>query len=156
MANEKIASKAVGFYVNMAANPGTMSYETNPDWQLLACTTSKGFTSDVATISVASDCDSGAAAMEAGDLSWSFRNSYYVVTDPESGAVSDLTLSAVHKSKEKRQFKLESIDDNGASFYRMGYGLITNVQTSVDTGNYMTGEMSVIGIGDYEDNNSGS
>lgn len=148
---EKIASKAVGLYVNMAANPGTASYESSPDWQLLACTTSKGWNSDLDTISVASDCDDGAAAVEAGDISWQFNGSYYVVKDPDGGMINQATISSVHKAKEKRQFKLESIDDAGASFYRMGYGFITNASNSVDTGNYMTGDVVITGSGDYED-----
>lgn len=151
MANEKIASKEVGFYANMAANPGSASYESNPDWQLLACTTSKGFNSDLGTIETASDCDDGAASVEAGDISWQFTNSFYVVKDTEAGQINKNTLSSIHKNKEKRQFKLESIDDSGASFYVMGYGLITNISNTVDTGNYMTGSMTVTGSGDYED-----
>lgn len=148
---EKIASKAVGLYVNMASNPGSASYESNPDWELLACTTSKGWNSDLSTISVASDCDDGAAAIEAGDISWQFNGSYYVVKTPDGGMISQSTISSIHKAKEKRQFKLESIDDAGASFYRMGYGLITNASNSVDTGNYMTGDVVITGSGDYED-----
>lgn len=151
MANDKIASKEVGFYVNMAANPGTPTYESSPDWQLLACTTNKGFNSDLGTIETASDCDDGAASVEAGDISWQFTNTFYVVKDPDAGQINKASILSVHKSKEKRQFKLESIDDSGASFYIMGYGLITNVSTSVDTGNYMTGSMTVTGSGDYED-----
>lgn len=149
MANEKIASKEVGFYANMAAL-GTPTYESSPDWQLLACTTAKGWNSDLETIDTVSDCDDGASSIEAGDITWQFTNSFYVVKNTEAGSISTDTLTSVHKSKEKRQFKLESIDDNGASYYRMGYGLITNISNTVDAGNYMTGDMTVTGSGDYE------
>lgn len=148
---DKIASKEVGFYANMAADPGTPTYESSPDWQLLACTTSKGWNSDLDTIETVSDCDDGASSIEAGDITWQFNNSFYVVKEPDSGQISTNTLTAVHKAKEKRQFKLESIDDNGATYYRMGYGLITNISNTVDAGNYMTGDMTVTGSGDYED-----
>lgn len=150
MANDKIGSKEVGFYANMA-DLDSPTYESSPDWQLLACTTSKGFNSDLATIDTASDCDDGASSIEAGDITWQFTNSFYVVKNPDTGQINNTTISGVHKRKEKRQFKLESIEDNGASFYRMGYGLITNISNTVDTGNYMTGDMTVSGSGDYED-----
>lgn len=149
MANDKIASKVVGFYANMADIDGA-TYESAPDWQLLACTTAKGWNSDLETIDTVSDCDDGASSIEAGDITWQFTNSFYVVTNPDSGGISVDTLTDVHKAKEKRQFKLESIDDSGATFYRMGYGLITNVSTNVDAGNYMTGDITVTGSGDYE------
>lgn len=148
--NDKIESKAVGFYVNMAADPGSESYESNPDWKLLACTTSKGFNSDLGTIDTLSDCDGDFTSSEAGQISWSFTNSFYVVKNPESDSINQPTILSVHKSREKRQFKLESIDDAGASFYVMGYGLITNVANTVDAGNYMTGDMTVTGSGEYE------
>src|SRR5690554_3041391 len=106
---DKIASKEVGFYANMAADPGTPTYESSPDWQLLACTTSKGWNSDLDTIETVSDCDDGASSIEAGDITWQFNNSFYVVKEPDSGQISTNTLTAVHKAKEKRQFKLESI-----------------------------------------------
>lgn len=149
MANNKIASKVVGLYANMA-DLDSPTYETSPDWQLLACTTAKGWSSDLETIDTVSDCDDGASSIEAGDITWQFNGSYYVVADPDAGSISDDTLTQIHKAKEKRQFKLASIDDNGASFYKMGYGLITSISTNVDAGNYMTGDIVITGSGDYE------
>lgn len=151
MANDKIKSKRVGLYVNMAADPGTPTYENTPDWELIACSTSKGFNSDLETIDTASDCDDGATSIEPGDITWQFTNDFYAVTNPDAGKVSHHTALSVHKAKEKRQFKLESIDDAGASFYIMGYGLLTNVSITGDTGNYLTGSLTVSGSGDYED-----
>lgn len=151
MANDKHKAKRVGMYVNMAANPGEASYENNPDWELIACSTSKGFNSDLGTIDTASDCDDDATSVEPGDITWQFTNDFYAVTNPDAGKVSHHTVLSVHKAKEKRQFKLESIDDGGASFYLMGYGLITNVLLTGDTGDYMTGSLTVTGSGDYED-----
>ncbi len=151
MANDKIKAKKVGLYVNMAADPGTPTYESSPDWELIACSTSKGFNSDLETIETASDCDDGATSVEPGDITWSFTNDFYAVINPDAGKVSHHTVLSVHKAKEKRQFKLESIDDSGASFYIMGYGLLTNVSITGDTGDYLTGSLTVTGSGDYED-----
>lgn len=150
MANDKIASKGVGFYVNMAADPGSASYESNPDWQLLVCTTSKGFTFDKATVDTASDCDGDWASSEAGTKSWSFNNSFFAAKNIDSGSVSHSTVLDIAKEDVKRQFKLESIDDSGDSFYIMGYGHVTNVQLTGETGNYITGQITATGSSEFE------
>lgn len=150
MANDKIKAKKVGLYANMA-ELGSPTYESAPDWELIACSTSKGFNSDLATIETASDCDDEATSVEPGDITWSFTNDFYAVTNLDAGKISHHTVLSVHKAKEKRQYKLESIEDAGASFYIMGYGLLTNVAITGDTGDYLTGSLTVTGSGDYED-----
>src|SRR5690554_4172605 len=111
MANEKIASKGVGFYANMAANPGSPSYEPNPDWQLIVCTTSKGWTGDKAMVDTASDCDGDWGSSSAGTKTWTFNNSFFAAKNVESGAISHVSIMGLFKEDIARQFKLESIDD---------------------------------------------
>lgn len=151
MANEKIASKGVGFYANMAANPGTAGYENNPDWQLVVCTTSKGFTGDKAMVDTASDCDGDWGSSAAGTKTWTFNNSFFAAKNVEDGAISHVSILGLWKEDIPRQFKLESIDDSGSTFYIMGYGHVQNVTLTGETGNYITGTMTVNGDGEFED-----
>lgn len=134
----KIAGKDVLISVNMGTPEA-------PDWMKVACSTSDGFNGTTDTVTVNSKCTEGWTDNEPGNKSWSFSNSSYAETEPDSDALSYDEVFALWAADETRQWKIEGITSD---YYRMGLGFITDLSETAADGDYLTFDLTITGKGE--------
>lgn len=137
----KIASLDIGLYVNQGD-------ETTPDWVLIACSTSDGFSLTTDNTEIATKCNNGFKENLPASSSWSFSNSGYAeaTADLETGQVSYASAEDLARTRAVRQFKLANADE---SYYRMGYGYVSSYNETADEGDYLQFDLEIQGTGTY-------
>lgn len=133
----KIAGKDILLSVNM----GT---ESAPEWMIVACSTTDGFNGTTETVTVNSKCTDGWTDNEPGNKSWSFSNSSYAETEPESDQLSINEVNEMWSTDDVRQWKLEGVNND---FYVEGLGFITDVSNTAADGDYLTFDLTITGKG---------
>lgn len=136
-----IASKDIGLYVNTGTDAA-------PQWDLIGCSTSDGFSGTTEEVDIATKCDDGWTSSLPGDSSWEFSNSSYAkkTAELETNQVSYETAESIFHGREVKQFKLASADE---TYYRMGKGFITSYNETADQGDYLQFDLTIKGVGDY-------
>lgn len=138
----KIASLDIGLYVNQ----GT---EGVPDWKLIACSTSDGFSLTTDNTEIATKCNNGFKENLPASSSWSFSNSGYAEKTADLGAGQESYASAeeLARTRAVKQFKLASTDET--VYYRMGYGYVSSYSETADEGDYLQFDLEITGTGEY-------
>lgn len=137
----KLDSKDIGLYVNQGD-------EATPDWKLIACSTSDGFSGSTDNVEIATKCNDGFKENLPGSKSWSFSNAGYaeITADLATGQVSYASAEALWQSGDVKQFKLANEDE---SYYRMGKGYVSNYNETAEEGDYLNFDLEVTGTGKY-------
>lgn len=133
----KLASLDIGLYVNQGD-------EATPDWVLIACSTSDGFSITTDNTEIATKCNDGYKENLPASSSWSFSNSGYAESAPATGQVSYASAADLADSREVKQFKLANADE---SYYRSGKGYISSYNETADEGDYLQFDLEVTGTG---------
>jgi len=134
-----ISAKDIVLSVNM----GT---EIAPEWMIVACSTSDGFSGSTDNVSVSTKCASGFTANLPGDKNWSFSNNSYAQNPPEADQLSIDDLFDMWAADELRYWKLESI--NPGEYYRYGEGYISALGETAAAGDYLTFDITIQGNGE--------
>lgn len=142
----KIDSKDIGLYVNQGDETSVVA--GTPDWVLIACSTSDGFSGTTDNVEIATKCNDGFKENLPSGKSWSFSNSGYAeaTADLDAGQVSYASAEALWYSGEVKEFKLANADD---SYYRMGKAYISSYNETADEGDYLQFDLEVMGTGKY-------
>lgn len=134
----------------LSVNLGT---ESVPDWNIIGCATSDGFSGTTDSITISNKCESGFVRALPGDKSWSFSNTTSFPKTPEAGFLSydDIfelwTTNQYDADGELRQYKLENISGADFTFYRMGRGFISDLGEQADAGAVFTTDITITGVG---------
>jgi len=135
----EIASKDIGLYYN-AGN------EETPDWKLVACSTSDGFSGSTDNVGISNKCEGAWTKNLPGDRSWSFSNSSYAQNPPAANQISYDDVFDLWANGTVGFWKLESL--NGASeYYRYGQGYISELGETADSGDYLQFDITIQGNG---------
>lgn len=140
----EILSKEVMISVNM----GTASV---PDWKILGCSESDGFSGSTDTVAVSNKCSGSFAKNLPGDKSWSFSNTMVMPKVPEAGFLSYNEAFELWKDDEYdadgelRQFKIENIAGTDFDYYRMGRGFISDLGEQFDSGDVFRTDVTITG-----------
>ena len=95
---------------------------------------------------MATKCDEGAEDSEPTTTSWEFNTSAVAVKDAdlESGQANHNTAANLWKSRAVKQFKMATEDE---SYYRMGYGFITNYDETAENEGFLEFNLTIKGKG---------
>lgn len=143
----EILSKEVMISVNM----GTDSV---PDWEILGCSESDGFSGSTDTVTISNKCTGNFTKNLPGDQSWSFSNTMVIPKVPESGFISYDEVFDLWKNDhydadgELRQFKIENIPGADFTYYRMGRGFVSDLGEQFDSGDVFRTDVTITGSGD--------
>ena len=143
----EILAKEVMISVNM----GTDSV---PDWLILGCSESDGFSGSTDTITISNKCSGSFAKNLPGDQSWSFSNTMVIPKVPETGFISYDEVFELWKNDqydadgELRQFKIESVNLPSFDYYRMGRGYISDLGEQFDSGDVFRTDVTITGSGE--------
>lgn len=138
----KIASKDIGLYVNQGTN-------AVPDWKIIACSTSDGFSGSTDNVEIATKCANGWKENLPGDSTWSFSNSGYAekTADLGEGVESYVSAEDLFHTKAQKEFKIATVDET--IYYRMGTGYVSDYNETADNGDYLQFDLTITGSGDY-------
>ena len=143
-------AEILGREVILSANLGT---DTSPDWKIIGCAESDGFSGTTDTISISNKCESGFTKSLPGDKSWSFSNTTVMPKVPDAGFISYDELFDLWKNDsrdldgELAQFKLENIMGADFAYYRMGRGMITDLGEQLNSGEAFKVDITITGSG---------
>lgn len=128
----------------LSVNMGT---EEAPNWLLIGCSTSDGYSSSRDSVSVNTKCSGDFAENLPGTFSWSFSNTSYVDKNADATFATLDDIFELSKEDDNRQWKLESIDPD-YEFLRLGYGFISDFSNTADQGDYLQYDITVTGSGE--------
>lgn len=135
----EISGNDIGLYVN----EGTTG---SPDWKLVACSTSDGFSGSTDTVTISNKCEEGFTKNLPGDKSWSFTGDAYAQTAPEANQISYDEVYDLWANGTVSEWKLESV--NGASeYYRFGEAFISDLSETAASGDYLQFNLTLTGNG---------
>lgn len=140
----EILAKEVMISVNM----GTASA---PDWLILGCSESDGFSGSTDTVTVSNKCSGNFAKNLPGDQTWSFSNTMVMPKVAQTGFLSydeafDLWKDDQYDADgELRQFKIENIATADFAYYRMGRGFISDLGEQFDSGDVFRTDVTITG-----------
>ena len=140
-----------GKEIILSVNLGTSGV---PDWNIIGCSTSDGFSGTTDSISISNKCNSGFTDALPGDKSWSFSNTTSFPKVADAGYMTYDDIFDLWKENqydadgELRQFKLENVAGATFSFYRMGRGFITDLGEQADAGDVFTTDITITGVKD--------
>lgn len=139
----KIASLDIGLYYNQGD-------DVTPDWVLIACSTSDGFSGSTDNVEIATKCNNGFKENLPGSKTWSFSNSGYAekTADLAVGQVSFATAESLWKAGTVGDFKLAHTSDE-TIYYRKGKGYISSYNETADEGDYLQFDLEIQGTGEY-------
>lgn len=143
----EIQAKEVMISVNM----GT---ETVPDWKILGCSESDGFSGSTDSVTISNKCSGSFAKNLPGDKSWSFSNTMVIPKIPLDGFISYDEAFDLWKNDEfdadgeLRQFKIENIATADFVYYRMGRGYISDLGEQFDSGDVFRTDVTITGSGE--------
>jgi len=128
----------------LSVNMGT---ELAPDWLLIGCSTSDGYSSSRDSVSVNTKCSGDFAENLPGTFSWSFSNTSYVDKEADATFATLDDIFELSKEDDNRQWKLESIDPE-YDFLRLGMGFISDFSNTADQGDYLQYDLTITGSGE--------
>lgn len=137
--------------VMISVNMGTSDV---PDWKILGCSESDGFSGSTDAITVSNKCSGNFANNTPGDQSWSFSNTMVIPKIPQAGFISydevfDLWKDDQYDTDgELRQFKIENVDGVDFVYYRMGRGYISDLGEQFDSGDVFRTDVTITGSGE--------
>lgn len=140
----EILAKEVMISVNM----GTASV---PDWLILGCSESDGFSGSTDTVTVSNKCSGNFAKNLPGDQTWSFSNTMVMPKVAQPGFLSYDEAFELWKDDqydadgELRQFKIENIATADFVYYRMGRGFISDLGEQFDSGDVFRTDVTITG-----------
>jgi len=143
----EILAKEVMISVNM----GT---DSSPEWLILGCSESDGFSGSTDTITISNKCEGSFAKNLPGDKSWSFSNTMVIPKVPQTGFISYDEVFSLWKDDEYdadgelRQFKIESVNLSDFDYYRMGRGYISDLGEQFDSGDVFRTDVTITGSGE--------
>jgi len=143
----EILAKEVMISVNM----GTDSV---PDWLILGCAESDGFSGSTDTVTISNKCSGSFAKNLPGDKTWSFSNTMVMPKVAETGFLSYDEAFELWKNDEYdadgelRQFKIENIVGADFVYYRMGRGFISDLGEQFDSGDVFRTDVTITGSGE--------
>ena len=128
----------------LSVNMGT---ESVPDWLLIGCSTSDGYSSSRDSVAISTKCSGDFVENLPGDFTWSFSNTSYIDKDSDATFATLDEIFDLSKEDDNRQWKLESIDP-GYAFLRLGYGFISDFSNAAEQGDYLQFDLTVTGSGE--------
>lgn len=128
----------------LSVNMGT---EQSPDWLLIGCSTSDGYSSSRDAVAINTKCSGDFTGNLPGGFSWSFTNTSYIDKDSDGTFATLDEIFDLSKEDENRQWKLESIDTD-YEFLRIGYGFISDFSNTADQGDYLQFDLTITGSGE--------
>lgn len=135
-----VKSKDILLYVNM----GTVEV---PDWLLIGCSTSDGYSSSRDSVAISTKCSGDFVENLPGDFTWSFSNTSYIDKEADSTFATLDQIFDISKEDDNRQWKLESIDVD-YDFLRIGMGFISDFSNTADQGDYLQFDLTITGSGE--------
>lgn len=136
--------------VILSVNLGTAA---SPNWKIIGCAESDGFSGSTDSISISNKCVSGYTKNLPGDKSWSFSNTAVMPKVPETGFISYDELfelwdnDTLDGEGELCQFKLENIGTADFTYYRLGRGFISDLGEQFDAGDVFRTDITITGNG---------
>lgn len=118
-----------------------------PDWLLIGCSTSDGYSSSRDSVAISTKCSGDFVENLPGDFTWSFSNTSYIDKDSDGTFATLDQIFDLSKEDDNRQWKLESIDTD-YDFLRLGYGFISDFSNTADQGDYLQFDLTVTGSGE--------
>lgn len=143
-------AEILGKEVILSVNLGTA---TVPDWKIIGCSTTDGFSGTTDSITVSNKCENGYVKNLTGDKSWSFSNSVIMKGTPDVGFISYDELFSLWDTDSVdgdgllSQFKLENIAGATFTYYREGRGFISDLGEQFDSGDVFTVDLTITGSG---------
>ena len=143
-------AEILGKDIILSVNLGT---DAVPDWKIIGCAESDGFSGTTDSISVSNKCLNGYTKNLPGDKSWSFSNTTVMPKVPDAGYISYDELFDVWDSDqydadgELRQFKLENVPGADFVYFRQGRGFISDLGEQVDAGDVFRVDITITGDG---------
>jgi hypothetical protein len=143
-------AEILGKDVVLSVNLGT---DAVPDWKIIGCAESDGFSGSTDSISISNKCVSGYTKNLPGDKSWSFANTAVMPKVPETGFISYDELfelwnnDSLDGDGELAQFKLENVPGADFDYYRKGRGFISDLGEQVDAGDVFRTDITITGNG---------
>ena len=128
----------------LSVNMGT---EIAPDWLLIGCSTSDGYSSSRDSVAISTKCSGDFVENLPGDFTWSFSNTSYIDKDNDGTFATLDQIFDLSKEDDNRQWKLESIDSD-YEFLRLGYGFISDFSNTADQGDYLQFDLTITGSGE--------
>jgi predicted secreted protein len=128
----------------LSVNMGT---EGSPNWLLIGCSTSDGYSSSRDSVAISTKCSGDFVENLPGDFTWSFSNTSYIDKDSDGTFATLDQIFDLSKEDVNRQWKLESIDQDYV-FLRIGYGFISDFSNTADQGDYLQFDLTVTGSGE--------
>lgn len=128
----------------LSVNMGT---EGSPNWLLIGCSTSDGYSSSRDSVAISTKCSGDFVENLPGDFTWSFSNTSYIDKDSDGTFATLDQIFDLSKEDDNRQWKLESIDPD-YEFLRLGYGFISDFSNTADQGDYLQFDLTVTGSGE--------
>ena len=150
-------AEILGKEIILSVNLGT---DTTPDWKIIGCAESDGFSGSTDSISISNKCVSGFTKNLPGDKSWSFTNTTVMPKVADAGFISYDELFTLWKTDsvdgdgELAQFKLENISGADFTYYRMGRGFISDLGEQVDAGDVFKTDITITGNGEVDNTSS--
>lgn len=120
---------------------------SSPDWLLIGCSTSDGYSSSRDAVSINTKCSGDFVSNLPGDFSWSFSNTSYVDKSADATFATLDEIFELSKESTNREWKLESIDNN-YTFLRQGMGFISDFSNTADQGDYLQFDLTITGSGE--------
>lgn len=128
----------------LSVNMGTVEA---PDWLLIGCSTSDGYSSSRDSVAISTKCSGDFVENLPGDFTWSFSNTSYIDKEADSTFATLDQIFDISKEDDNRQWKLESIDPD-YDFLRQGMGFISDFSNTADQGDYLQFDLTITGSGE--------
>lgn len=139
-----------GKEIILSVNVGT---DAVPDWKIIGCSESDGFSASTDSISASNKCLNGYTKNFPGDKSWSFTNTTVAPSTPDAGYISSDDLFDLWENDTKDgdgllcQFKMENIAGASFTYFRQGRGFISDLSEQGDAGDFLRYDITVTGDG---------
>lgn len=143
-------SEILGKNIVLSVNLGT---ESAPEWKVIGCSESDGFSGTTDSISVSNKCVSGYTKNLPGDKSWSFSNTAVMPKVPEAGFISYDELFELWNNDtldgdgELCQWKMENLPGADFTYFRQGRGFISDLGEQYDAGDVFRTDITITGNG---------
>ena len=143
-------AEILGKEIILSVNLGT---DAVPDWKIIGCAESDGFSGSTDSITISNKCESGFVKSLTGDKSWSFTNTTAMPKVPDAGFISYDDLFDLWKNDSKdgdgenAQFKLENVAGSTFDYYRMGRAFISELGEQADSGDVFKTDITMTGTG---------
>lgn len=128
----------------LSVNMGTVAV---PDWLLIGCSTSDGYSSSRDSVAISTKCSGDFVENLPGDFTWSFSNTSYIDKEADATFATLDQIFDLSKEDDNRQWKLESIDVDYV-FLRLGMGFISDFSNTADQGDYLQFDLTITGSGE--------